>query len=307
MKRKTLALFSSILLCSCAGKPTETGINFVEQRKACSTIPEFSSDLVRQLTDKCEKKLFQEKTTIYSPIGSELIRQYKENDEGFKELYSLMNVESEHFLLKDTFATAATEGNVDTGKFKDMVKTFEGTISELNTSIKDYFKIDFDTVIDSGLYHYSYFELKDCFTEEKETVQGKEFNHEGSHTYVSFYEQGSYYENEDYAIAEVKLSETTFRILQAKEGRTVDSDTIFQTPSSEESSMSKFRNSIFLPIPRLFYNPVTLKGRLTAFVSIRKESMELPSLIPDRLPQRARQTNRTLNFPSTNPSPLLPL
>lgn len=223
MKHSYSYLLLLSLLFSCSGKTAE----FKDQRKALSSLPTIDESLKQDLKDKCLQNDFDTENGLYSPIGSKLIDQYANDDEGFKTLYTLMNVEMEHLLLKDTFATAATSGNTDNGKFKDSVATFEGTIDELNKSIRDYFKVNMDTIHTSGLYYFSYFELKDAFKEACQEKKGLPFNGKGSYDYVSYYEQGKYYEDDDFTMAELSLSETTFRVMMPKEGKTIDPSKIF--------------------------------------------------------------------------------
>lgn len=223
MKHRYSYLLLLSLLFSCSGKTAE----FKDQRKALSSLPKIDESLTQELKDKCLANDFSTDNGLYSPIGSKLIDQYANDDDGFNTLYALMNVEMEHLLLKDTFATAATPGNTDEGKFRDSVATFEGTKDELNKAIRDYFKVNMDTIYDPGLYYFSYFEFKDAFPEACSEKKGLSFNGKGSYDYVSYYDQGKYYEDDDFVMAELSLSKTTFRVLMPKEGKTVDSSKIF--------------------------------------------------------------------------------
>lgn len=222
MKKQLTCLVLLPLLISCSE------VNeFKEPRKTLSAIPTASNELSQTLKDKCLENNFGVENGLYSPIGSRLIEQYKKDDAGFNELYAMMNVETNDLVLKDTFATAATEGLKDNGKFRDMVATFEGTRDELNQKIKDYFKVTVDTVVDPGLYYYSYFYLKDSFPMICSEVENLSFNGSGSYKYVSYYRNGKYFENEDMAMVELTLSATTFRVLMPKEGKTVNPNVIF--------------------------------------------------------------------------------
>ncbi|MDY3047657.1 MAG: hypothetical protein SOR23_05435, partial [Candidatus Enterosoma sp.] len=115
MKHRYSYLLLLSLLFSCSEKTAE----FKDQRKALSSLPKIDESLTQELKDKCLANDFSTDNGLYSPIGSKLIDQYANDDDGFNTLYALMNVEMEHLLLKDTFATAATPGNTDEGKFRD--------------------------------------------------------------------------------------------------------------------------------------------------------------------------------------------
>ncbi len=222
MKKQLTCLVLLPLLISCSEVK-----EFKEPRKTLSAIPTASNELSQTLKDKCLENNFGVENGLYSPIGSRLIEQYKKDDAGFNELYAMMNVETNDLVLKDTFATAATKGLKDNGKFRDMVATFEGTRDELNQKIKDYFKVTVDTVVDPGLYYYSYFYLKDSFPMICSEVENLSFNGSGSYKYVSYYRNGKYFENEDMAMVELALSATAFRVLMPKEGKTVNPNVIF--------------------------------------------------------------------------------
>lgn len=222
MKKQLKCLMLLPLLISCSGSG-----EFKDTRKALSSIPTVSNDLCQTLKDKCLENDFGNENGLYSPIGSMLISQYMKDDSGFIELYDSMNVETDKLVLKDTFATAATTGFKDDGKYNKKVATFEGTPDELNKDIRDYFEIDMDTVSDVGIYYYSYFFLKDEFkTECSETVP-LAFNESEKVLYVSYFKDGKYFENEDMAMVELSLSATTFRVLMPKDGKTVNSNLIF--------------------------------------------------------------------------------
>ncbi len=222
MKKQLKCLMLLPLLISCSQKS-----EFKDTRKALTSIPTVSNDLCQTLRDKCLENDFGIENGLYSPIGSKLISQYLNDDSGFEELYEMMNVETENLTLKDTFATAATKGFKDGGKYNKKVATFEGTPDELNKDIRDYFKVDMDTVSDAGIYYYSYFCLKDAFKTECSETGPLAFNGGGKVTYVSYFKNGKYFENDDMAIVELELSATTFRVLMPKEGKTVNPSLIF--------------------------------------------------------------------------------
>lgn len=222
MKRRCAYLFLLSILCSCTGT-----MEFKDKRKVLTTMPSLSKSLTESLKEKCLENTFGQKNGLYSPIGSKLIDLYKNNDNGFNDLYATMNVVKEHLIVKDTFATAATTGNKDNGKFRKKVAAFEGNVEELNQSIRQYFQVDMEPISMSGVYYFSYLELKDAFKEVCGEKDGLPFNGIGSHNYVSYYRKGKYYENDDFVMAELSLSETTFRVLMPKEGKTVNPESIF--------------------------------------------------------------------------------
>lgn len=222
--KKNLFLLLSLLLSSC-----QLNDDFIEKRIVLDKVPEIQDKVKQETTALCSSFPLSDENSLYSPIGSMQINQYRNNQDDFLSLYNQMIIKNSSLELRENFACAATDGLQDNGKFKDYIKTFTGSKEQLNKNISKYFNIDYQGIDYPGIYYFSYLSLSDSFPEKLPIKTDLPFNSDGKHTYCEYQNYGYYYEDEQINITKINIGSTNLILMMEKNSVTANPSLLFST------------------------------------------------------------------------------